>query len=138
MRHCPDHAAVELLPKKKGWFCPECDDVVLTYEEHPRAAAAADPLPVGEDLDALPFPVAHPLLFARDPALSVTERLNNALFAAYQAMRTAGLLMLADYLDVNASDRALDGAIRRLRMPHWGEWTELWRLRKIIGLSAEA
>jgi hypothetical protein len=88
--------------------------------EPPRAASTS-----GLDLDALPFPVAHPLAFARDSALLPTERLNNALFAAYQAMRTTGLLLLADYLDVDASDRAVGGAIGGLRMPHWGEWTEL-------------
>ena len=30
-------------------------------------------------------------------------------------------MMLDDYLDVAASDRVLEGAIRGLRMPHWGE-----------------
>jgi hypothetical protein len=33
---CTEHPAITLNPKKKGWHCAECDDVVLTYEEHPR------------------------------------------------------------------------------------------------------
>jgi tetratricopeptide (TPR) repeat protein len=89
-----------------------------------KGAVTTPPLPPLPH-DDLPFPVAHPLAFARDPALGPTERLNNAIFAAYQAMRTTALLLLADYLDVAASDRALEGAIRSLRMPHWGEWTDL-------------
>lgn len=134
MPTCPTHPDVLLEPKKKGWYCEECDQSVLTYEQLPREASedpASSPRPgtptaaTSLDLVYLPFPVAHPLAFARDPALGPTERLNNAIFAAYQAMRTAALLMLADYLDVAASDRALEGAIRGLRMPHWGEWTEL-------------
>ncbi len=129
MPTCPTHPGVPLGPKKKGWYCEDCDQSVLSYDQHPREASedpasspragtptATTPL----DLEALPFPVAHPLAFARDPALGPTERLNNAIFAAYQAMRTAALLLLADYLDVAASDRALEGAIRGLRMPHWG------------------
>ncbi len=74
MPHCPEHAAVALLPMKKGWFCEECDHTVLTYAEHPRddgasQARVAPPVaaPPGveaaraaalSDLDALPFPVA--------------------------------------------------------------------------------
>ncbi len=128
---CPEHPEVVLAAKKKGWFCSSCVDVVLTFDEHPREDAPRAPAPaLGSTaaelaLDALPFPVAHPLAFARDAALTPTERLNNTIFTAYQAMRTTALLLLADYLDVEASDRALDGAIRGLRMPHWGEWVDL-------------
>ncbi|MEN9798853.1 MAG: hypothetical protein RL653_2549, partial [Pseudomonadota bacterium] len=104
---------------KKGWFCEQCE----AYVEVP--ASAPPPLPAGDGLESMPFPFAFPLSYARDGSLGVTERLNNTLFAAYQGMRTAGLLMLADYLACEASDRALETAIRGLRMPHWGEWTQL-------------
>ncbi len=134
MPTCPTHPDVLLEPKKKGWYCEDCDQSVLSYDQHPRQHSegpASSPrlgTPTAAhvvDLEHLPFPVAYPLAFARDPALGPTERLNNAIFAGYQAMRTAALLMLADYLDVAASDHALEGAINGLRMPHWGEWTEL-------------
>ena len=77
------------------------------------------------DLDDVPFPVAYPMSFAGEPSLSAAERLDNLVFAAYQAMRTAGLIMLADYLDVEASDAKVQDAVRGLRQPHWGEWATL-------------
>jgi tetratricopeptide (TPR) repeat protein len=77
------------------------------------------------ELESLPFPVAHPLALARDEGLPPTERLEQALFAAYQALRAAGLLLLADYLSNEGADRAVDEAARALRIPHWREWTEL-------------
>jgi tetratricopeptide (TPR) repeat protein len=77
------------------------------------------------ELESLPFPVAHPLALARDEGLPPTERLEQALFAGYQALRATGLLLLADYLSNEGADRAVDEAARALRLPHWREWTEL-------------
>ncbi|MDG4584377.1 MAG: hypothetical protein P9E67_09895 [Candidatus Competibacter sp.] len=79
------------------------------------------------DLADVPFPIAYPLAYARDSRLSVSERLDNALFAAYQAMRVTALLLLADYLACETISPRLTGPISGLRMPHWGEWLNLCR-----------
>jgi hypothetical protein len=65
-------------------------------------------------LGILPFPVAYRIAFAQDASRASTERLKNALFAAYRSMRATGLQLLAGYLDAardfnEASDRALEG-----------------------------
>ena len=145
MPFCTKHPSIALEPKKRGWYCEECDQSVLSYEQHPRpdATSIAAPAPapasalVGApssaisvttlDLEALPFPVAYPLAWAHDAGQAPALRLGNAIFAAYQAMRTTTLLLLADYLDVAEADRGVDEAIRGLRMPHWAEWTDLER-----------
>ena len=75
--------------------------------------------------DRLPFPVAYPLHFANDATLAPSARLDNLIFATYQAMRTTALLLLADYLEDDTIDPKLSQAIRGLRMPHWGEWSIL-------------
>lgn len=84
------------------------------------------------DLSGIPFPVAYPLHWARDPEgkLAAGDLRANAIFAAYQAMRLATLLMLADYLDrddlpKDLEENKLIDKIRGLRFPHWGEWTAL-------------
>lgn len=124
---CPDHPNHELHPKKKGWYCAACDDVVLTYAECPRDGEAPT-VAVGDAHapdEAVPFPVAHPLHFARDACLSPSKRLNNAIFAAYQAMRVTAMLLLADYLASKESCPTLQRPIAGLRMPHWNEWSLL-------------
>ena len=40
-------------------------------------------------------------------------------------MRTTALLLLADYLACDTVCRQLQGPIRGLRLPHWGEWSLL-------------
>ena len=30
---CPEHPDVALEPKKKGWYCEECDSSVLSYDQ---------------------------------------------------------------------------------------------------------
>lgn len=77
------------------------------------------------NVDLLPFPVAHPLSYARDESLYVTKRVDNTQFAAYQAIRTTALLLLADYLEGETSCRAVGDAILGLRLPHWKEWVDL-------------
>lgn len=57
------------------------------------------------DLETLLFPVAHPLALARDESLPQTERTEQ--------------LLLADSLSSEAVDRAVDEAVRGLRLPHW-------------------
>jgi hypothetical protein len=81
----PTHPSITLEPKKKGWYCEECEQNVLTYDDVPRpgdaaapasttpAAAPVTPASTTLDLDALAFPVAHPLAFALDPALGTDD-----------------------------------------------------------------
>lgn len=121
MAACPFCPSVTLKAHKHGgWFCPECGERV------------AEPAPTGEEagttgtpLEALPFPVAYPLHHARDRSLSAGDRLDNAIFVAYQAMRLSALLLLADYLACEATSRRLAGPIAGLRMPFWGTWSAL-------------
>jgi hypothetical protein len=79
------------------------------------------------ELSSLPFPVAYPLHFARDVDNEIPSngRWDNAVFAVYQTMRLAALLMLADYLAVEHQEPALLARIRGLRAPHWQEWSLL-------------
>ena len=79
------------------------------------------------DLSRLPFPVAYPLYWMRDPdgKLEPSGRYENAILTCYQAMRLAALLMLADYLQSDESDAKVGTQVRGLRAPHWQEWTHL-------------
>jgi len=79
------------------------------------------------DLSKLPFPVAYPLYWARDPdnRLQTADRWKNTVFTAYQAMKLTALLLLADYLEDEHTDPRLAPLIRGLRFPHWQEWSHL-------------
>lgn len=77
------------------------------------------------DIDLLPFPVAHPLSYARSESVAIPDRIHNTLFAAYQAVRTTALLLLADYLACDTVALELAAPIQGLRLPHWGEWVHL-------------
>lgn len=118
---CPDHPTIALEPRRKGWWCSSCADVVLTYEERPRASSHEELA----WLDALPFPIAYPLWYTHSSRLDPYSRLWNAVFAAHQAMRVTGLLLLADYLDCSARSRAVNEAVATLRLPHWSHWTRV-------------
>ncbi len=41
MKNCPVHPEVPLEPKKKGWYCEECEQNVISYEGVPRPSDAA-------------------------------------------------------------------------------------------------
>ncbi|NEX22931.1 tetratricopeptide repeat protein [Thiorhodococcus mannitoliphagus] len=77
------------------------------------------------NLDTLPFPIAYPLAHARDERLPARDRVANAIFAGYQAMRTTALLLFADYLACETVCHELQKPIRGLRLPHWYEWNVL-------------
>jgi tetratricopeptide (TPR) repeat protein len=117
---CPQHPGEPLQPKQCGWFCAKCADVIVCYHDQPHPPEDALPR---ADLAPIPFPVAYPLAFARDASISASARVDNLLFAAYQAMRVAALVLLSEYLagQVTASD--VEMAVRGLRMPHWQEWS---------------
>ncbi len=127
-QNCRKHPGVALIGVKKGWHCEECDRT-LAAEEIVEADSSADlrasPSPLAAGLDHVPFPVAYPLSFARDATLAPGERVDNTIFAAYQAMRVTGLVLLADYFACDTPSARLAPAIRGLRIPHWGEWTLL-------------
>ncbi|MEI6872725.1 MAG: hypothetical protein WCL08_10635, partial [Verrucomicrobiota bacterium] len=119
--NCPNgHGPMAKL--KKYFVCEECDfrQAHANLAQQPRAD-----LPL--DLEDVPFPIAYPLAHAMDPALcpSASDRLANLIFAAQQTIRLSALLLLADYLSCETKCRELDGPVRSLRMPHWGEWSVL-------------
>lgn len=124
MPSCPIHPSEILKPMRRGWHCEECDGIVAPPDD-PRAG----PSGFGDlDLAHLPFPVAYPLMFARGEDQAPADRLDNTIFAAYQAMRTTALLLLSDYLAIDQCDAAVNRAIRGLRQPHWGEWSGLCKV----------
>ncbi len=53
------------------------------------------------------------------------DRLANGIFAAYQTIRLATLLMLSAYMDDDDRDDSLAEKIRGLRLLHWQEWTRI-------------
>jgi hypothetical protein len=76
------------------------------------------------DLDLVPFVVAYPLAHAREGG-TARDRIDNALFAAYQAMRLAGLTLLSAYLEDDLFAPDLDDALGRLEQAQWGSWRDL-------------
>ena len=47
---CPDHPDKFLSRKKIGWFCPECNDVVLLYSElPPTSGITTDKLQIADE-----------------------------------------------------------------------------------------
>jgi tetratricopeptide (TPR) repeat protein len=142
-----DHPELALARRRKGWFCPGCDDVVLTYAEQ-ESAESSRSVPstaLVSAVAALPFPVAFPLVHAGDVQLSASARVDNLIVTAYQAMRVAALVLLADYLSCDTPCADLAPAIRGLRLPHWSEWTTLaaklvqfWRSKLATKPSGES
>lgn len=125
---CPacQRLSVEFFPKIGKYRCGNkaCGDE-FSADQFPSAQSAIPAAAL--DLADVPFPIAYPLAYARDVRLSVSERLDNALFAAYQAVRVTALLLLADYLACETISPRLTGPISGLRMPHWREWLSLCR-----------
>ncbi|MBL4844447.1 MAG: AAA family ATPase [Planctomycetes bacterium] len=77
-------------------------------------------------LEALPFPIAHPLAFALEPGGSPSDRLDNLIFASLQSVRLTALLLLADYLAVPLGAPEVDAYVyRALRQPSWADWADL-------------
>ena len=121
--NCPNgHGPMAKL--KKFFICEECE-ARSALSGTAQDSRSSTPL----DLRNVPFPIAYPLAHALDPVLcpAATDRLDNLIFAAQQAIRLSALLLLADYLSCETKCRELDAPIRSLRMPHWGEWSELAR-----------
>jgi hypothetical protein len=135
---CPAHPRVVLLPKKKkGWYCPECDDVVLTYDEHPRegtppAAGLSPAAPSASSLDALasslPMLLALPLRELEHEASPAP-----ALWALCDLVEGAlKLVVMAGLGTLTHGGRALpDTLLRQLRdqveLPTLGKWMGMAR-----------
>jgi tetratricopeptide (TPR) repeat protein len=119
---CPYCERSPLTPLRKGGFlCEDCDRRIDVASALARPRASV-PRVVWDD-PALPFAVAHPIGRARDESLDLGTRLDAAVFAAYQIIRTSGLLLLSDYLATNTPSRKVHMAIRALRAPDWWAWT---------------
>ncbi len=52
MVFCPEHPTLAVQPRKVGWYCAACDDVVVTYGEHAREAGTAVSAPMQDDVGA--------------------------------------------------------------------------------------
>ena len=76
-------------------------------------------------MDRLPFPLAYPWYMSLDKDLEPVKRVHNLIFAAYQAMRFTGLVLLSDYLESDASCPSLGRPLARMHAPHWAEWISL-------------
>ncbi len=120
MPMCPDHPDEELAPKRKGWFCARCDDVVLTYEECPREGMASTTLVqrAGVDTD-LPMALALPLRDMLQPGPPVL-----ALWAACDAVEVALKLCVMTALAQRArTPPELAAALKdRIELPTLGKW----------------
>ena len=122
MPACP-YCSNELTALRRGGFlCEECE---RRYDG--AVASMARPAGIVPQWDdpAMPFAIAAPLARAHDPRVSLTARLESATFAAYQAVRLTGTLLLGDYLSSTAVSRKIGVAARALRSPDWWAWTVL-------------
>lgn len=75
------------------------------------------------DLDRVPFPVAYPFLYACDESLPISDRVENLIVTAGQAMRTTALLLAAEYVAGDGIDAGVSRALIDLQLPHWKQWT---------------
>lgn len=125
LQRCPHCGrwSVKFFSRRQIYQCTEgeCGEIVAIEQLTPPPPSFDTTL----DLTDVPFPVAYPLTHARDERLLASDRLHNIIFAAYQAMRVTGLLLLADYLACDTACRQLQSPIGNLRTPHWWDWSTL-------------
>lgn len=129
MPTCPKHPDVVLEPKKKGWYCEECDSSVLSYDVVPRPAEAsvlAAP-PAASSADALPTLLALPLRELEHEASPVL-----ALWAACDLAEVAlKLVVMAGVAEhVAASGKLPEALVRELR-----NLVELSTMGKWLGMA---
>ncbi len=127
MPKCPSCKTVELTALRRGgYLCEECDRRFSVASRAPKKLGGTVRLDARRwDDPALPFAIAHPLSRAHDTGLSLEARRDAAVFAAYQAVRLSGILLLSDYLLCQETSKRLDLAVRALRVPDWWGWTVL-------------
>lgn len=127
--HCPVHADVPLLPRRRGWECPVCKKRVLSFRQWPRPE---EPTVLPPEIDSahclLPWLVAFPLAQAREEHLPQAARREFTLMAAFAALRLAVALLLAETRQSGEGDRELAAAMGRLALPGWRPWLELGEL----------
>ena len=114
MPRCPKHAHIELEPKKKGWYCEECDTSALSYEQLPRDGVS--PVVLGELPTLLAIPwfefihESHPVL---------------AMWAACDfAEMTLKLCVMAGLAEHNGKlpESLLHELRNRVDLPTLGKW----------------
>ena len=114
MPRCPKHAHIELEPKKKGWYCEECDSSALSYEQLPRDGVS--PVVLGELPTLLAIPwfefihESHPVL---------------AMWAACDfAEMTLKLCVMAGLAEHNGKlpESLLHELRNRVDLPTLGKW----------------
>lgn len=126
MPKCPSCKTVELTALRKGgYLCEECNRRFAVTPREPKLGGTVRLATREWDDPTLPFAIAHPLARARDLKLPLDERLDAVVFAAYQAVRLSGILLLSDYLLCQQTSKRLDLAVRALRVPDWWGWTVL-------------
>lgn len=77
------------------------------------------------EVDSMPRAVAIPLAVARDPHQRNADRLDSAAQAALEMLRTAGSVLLADYLDSETVCSRIERTLSEMRTPGWPEWHRL-------------
>lgn len=123
MPACPNCKSAELTPLRKGGFlCEECN---RRFEAASTPAKRTLVSRKTWDDPSLPFPIAHPIARAKDELLPAGERMDAAVFGAYQVIRLTGVLLLSDYVASTVSSRKVNLAVRALRAPDWWACTVL-------------
>lgn len=123
--HCPQHPDVPLEPRRRGWYCPECNRRVLSYGQWARPTRGPMPARFDDGLDHLPWLVATPLAMARDETRPSEERAAYARVAVFETVRLAALLLLAEAQAAGGPDADLAAAMGRLALPGWRPWLDL-------------
>lgn len=140
---CNVHPEVQLEPKKKGWYCEECDRTVVGFEQVPRpgeantaqvtneATEAGLPLSVLV-LDRFPFPVAYGYrkVIESESASHTVE----CVFYTYTAtLRMTTLIFLSQFLGGDQQIPEAARALQQLRNPSLESWrTAMTKLAKHV------
>jgi WD40 repeat protein len=114
MPRCPKHAHIELEPKKKGWYCEECDSSALSYEQLPRDGVS--PVVSGELPTLLAIPWSE-FIHESHPVL--------AMWAACDfAEMTLKLFVMAGLAEHNGKlpESLLHELRDRVDLPTLGKW----------------
>jgi WD40 repeat protein len=119
---CPTHEDLALSPKRLGWYCSACDDVVLGYNDHPRDGDAPNP---GDSalLSSLPTLVALPLAEAQRESRAVL-----ALWALCDtvelALKLVAMAGIGEHLAISRQlpDKLASALHHQVELPTMGKW----------------